>query len=274
MIKKVLVFLLFIASSTISISQTSRVRLLITAQGSKECIPYAVVENLNTGKNYVANEAGIIQVVMLSNKSCKLRVTALGYKTIDFDVVAATDTSMALEFEALELEEVRVYGERKTNLLRTQSGKISVPLRVMANVPKFIGEPDLLKAITIFPGVTSGMDGYSAIMVRGGNNDQNLYLLDDCPVFNINHLGGFTSLINTNSLKHVEIYKNSFPSHYGGKLSGVLDIKLRDGNKTEYHGEFSLGLVPSGMLVEGPIIKNRLSFLVSARVSYFDLINR
>ncbi|QKG79238.1 TonB-dependent receptor [Tenuifilum thalassicum] len=254
-------------------SQVYNVKLYVINKYSGDAIPYATCQLLNKGKGFVANENGYI-AFSYSKVIDSLKISSVGYeaRVVRFEVYS--DTIIKIGLDAIKIGEVKVYGDRKLNLLKAQSGKITVPLLSLESVPKFFGESDLLKSLMIYPGVASTLDGYSSLLIRGGNADQNLYLIDDCPVFNINHLGGFVSLFNTNALKYVDVYKNSFPSHLGGKTSGILDVKTRDGNRYNYHGELSLGIVSSGLLVEGPIIKNKMVFLTSFRTSYFDLINK
>jgi len=267
------VFILILMPLISFSQQLYKVELNVVDKSSGVGIPYATCQLLSNQKGFVANESGYISFVTTKGQN-SIKASSVGYNAAVLDFELVSDTALTLYLESIEIGEVKVYSDRKLTLLKAQSGKITVPLYAIESVPKFLGEPDLLKSLMIYPGITSTMDGYSSLLIRGGNSDQNLFLIDDCPVFNINHLGGFVSLFNTNSIKYVDVYKNSFPSQYGGKISGVIDIKTRDGNMYEYHGEVSLGIVSSGFLIEGPIIKNRMTFLTSFRTSYFDLINK
>jgi hypothetical protein len=262
---------LFVAATGSLTCQTGIVRGYVIDRNSKEVLPYATCIEETTGKGYVANEMGFLSF-KIAVPSIIVEVSYVGYKSGKFEIIRNADTLVFFTLDPIEIKEVQVIAERKALLLKAQSGKVTVPLRAIEAVPKFLGESDLLKSLSILPGVASGMEGYSNLLVRGGNADQNLYLLDGCPVFNINHLGGFVSLFNTNAIKHIDVYKNSFPASFGGKASSVVDVRLRDGDRESYKGEVSVGLLSSGILLEGPLIRNRMSFLFSGRATYFHLL--
>src|SRR5690606_12102213 len=146
------------------------------------------------------------------------------------------------------------------------------PISQMKNIPSLLGEKDMLKVLQLFPGVQKGREGSSGLYVRGGGPDQNLIILDDAVVYNAFHLFGFYSLFNGDALKSIELTKGGFPARYGGRLSSIVEMQMKEGNKEAIHGEVSLGLISSKMTIEGPIVKNKSSFLVSARRTYLDLL--
>lgn len=129
-----------------------------------------------------------------------------------------------------------------------------------------------MKAIQLMPGVQAGMEGSAGLYVRGGGPDQNLILLDGVPVYNVDHLLGFFSVFTPEAVKKVTLFKSSFPARFGGRLSSVIDVRTNDGDMKNYHGVVSVGLLTSKINFEGPIIKNRTSFNISARRSYIDLL--
>lgn len=155
-----------------------------------------------------------------------------------------------------------------------QMGRISIPVNQIKSIPSFLGEKDVMKTIQLMPGVQKGHEGSTGIYVRGGGPDQNLIILDDAVVYNANHLFGFFSLFNGDALKSVELIKGGFPARYGGRLSSVIEMNMKDGSKEKYSGEAGIGLISSRVVVEGPIIKNKASFLFSGRRTYLDALVR
>ena len=153
-------------------------------------------------------------------------------------------------------------------------GTINVPIAQIKSLPKLMGETDVLKVLQLLPGVQSGGEGTSGLYVRGGSPDQNLILLDGTPVYNAAHLFGFFSVFNADTLNNVELIKGGFPARYGGRLSSVLAISMKEGNMQQLHGEGALSLVASRLTLEGPIKKDVASFIVSARRTYLDVLAR
>jgi hypothetical protein len=156
----------------------------------------------------------------------------------------------------------------------TQMGKVDLPLKMLLKTPSIGGEPDIIKALQLTPGVKRGTEGGIGMYVRGGGNDENLVLMDGAPVYNSGHLLGFFSVFNSSALKDVQLYKSSFPAQYGGRLSSVLDVRTKEGSLEEYHASGSIGLISSSLSLSGPIIKNKLSGIVSARRTYIDKVYR
>lgn len=157
------------------------------------------------------------------------------------------------------------------NVQRTAMSVINLPVSQIKAIPVIAGERDVLKAIQFLPGVSAGSEGTTGFYVRGGNIDQNLVLLDEAVVYNPNHLFGLVSTFNVNALNSVNLIKGGFPAQYGGRLSSVLDVTMREGNKKKFSGEGGIGIISSNLTLEGPIQKGKSSFIVSARRSYLDL---
>lgn len=156
-------------------------------------------------------------------------------------------------------------------LSKAQMGVEVIDLRQIAKVPVLFGEKDVLKSLTLLPGIKSAGEGSSGFSVRGGAYDQNLILLDEAPVYNASHLLGFFSTFNSDAIKDLTVYKGGMPAQYGGRLSSVVDIKMKEGNNQQLHGSGGLGLIASRLALEGPIVKDKGSFLLTGRRTYADV---
>jgi len=210
----------------------------------------------------------------LTLPSMKLNLTAsfIGYQSVSGKLNLTKDTVINIRLSAgNDIEEVVVSGER-SDVEDTQMGKIDIPIKTIKSLPMLLGETDVLKAVQLLPGVQSGTEGTSGFYVRGGGPDQNLILLDGVPVYNVNHLFGFFSVFNADAINSVSIIKGGFPAHYGGRLSSVLDIRMKEGNNRKFGGAVSVGLISSKITLEGPIIKDRTSVLFTARRTYIDVL--
>ncbi len=157
------------------------------------------------------------------------------------------------------------------NVTRTEMGVIKLDPKAIESVPVLFGEKDIIKTLQLTPGVKSAGEGQSGFYVRGGGVDQNLILLDEAPVYNASHLLGFFSVFNSDALKDVTLYKGDIPAEYGGRASSVLDVKMKDGNNKKYTASGGIGLISSRLTVEGPIVKDKGSFIISGRRTYADL---
>jgi len=153
-------------------------------------------------------------------------------------------------------------------------GAINVPLTLIKSTPALLGEADVMKTIQLLPGVQAGTEGSAGVYVRGGGSDENLILLDGVPLYNVDHLFGFFSVFTPEAIKKVNFFKGSFPARFGGRLSSVIDVRTNDGDMKNYHGTIGVGLLSSKLQLEGPIIKDRTSFNISGRRSYWDLVTK
>lgn len=167
---------------------------------------------------------------------------------------------------------VVVARKRDNNVKVTQMGKISMPIEQIKSIPAFLGEVDILKAIQLIPGVRNAGEGSAGFYVRGGGPDQNLILLDDAVVYNSGHLFGFFSVFNADAIKNVTLIKGGMPAQYGGRLSSVLDVAMKEGNNQKFEVDGGVGLIASRLSIQGPIKKNKASFIVSARRTYIDAL--
>ncbi len=194
------------------------------------------------------------------------------YRFFDLNVNDST-VIVELSITAKKEEAVSVIGRKRLPIeQRTNMGQINVPVEIVKALPKFLGEADVLKTLQLLPGVQQGAEGTSGILVRGGGPDQNLILLDGSPLYNTQHLFGIFSTFNADALKNIEFYKGGFPARFGGRLSSVVDVVTKDGNMKEYHGVISVGAIMSKATIEGPIVKDKTSFMVSGRRSYLDVL--
>ncbi|WP_316822706.1 TonB-dependent receptor [Pedobacter gandavensis] len=203
----------------------------------------------------------------------EVAVSFIGYKTMlkQVDITDDVRLNFALE-EDNQLNEVVISATKKNeNVSSPQMGLQKLSVREINDVPVLLGERDVLKTLQLLPGIKSAGEGNSGFYVRGGATDQNLILLDEAPVYNASHLLGFFSTFNSDAIKDVSVYKGGMPAQYGGRLASVLDIKMNDGNRKEFTAEGGIGLISSRLKVEGPIVKDKGSFMVSARRTYMDL---
>lgn len=219
-----------------------------------------------------ANEYGFYSL-SLPKGNYTLKVSFVGYD--EKRIVIKLDSSMNINFKLESqkaLAEVVVYAKRKDdNLTKAVMGTETLNMKDIAKVPVVFGEKDILKTIQLLPGIKSAGEGNSGFYVRGGAADQNLILLDEAPVYNASHLLGFFSTFNSDAIKDATIIKGNSPSQYGGRLSSVLDIKMKEGNNKDYNVNGGIGLISSRLSVEGPIQKDKSSFIISGRRTYADL---
>ena len=242
--------------------------------GSGELLPgvIAYIPSLRIGTT--TNNYGFYSITLAETDSLFVRFSYVGYTTEVRLVYLHTDQELNIEMESgVLLDEVSVSASARERISSSaRMSNISVPVTQIKGVPALLGEKDVLKVIQLMPGVQKGSEGSSGLYVRGGGPDQNLIILDDAIVYNASHLFGFFSLFNGNALKSVELTKGGFPARYGGRLSSVLDMSMKEGNKEEWRGEGGIGLISSNITVEGPLVKEKSSVLVSARRTYVDLI--
>ncbi|MBO7482029.1 MAG: TonB-dependent receptor, partial [Bacteroidales bacterium] len=222
-----------------------------------------------------ANGYGFYSLTLPSG-SYDLIYSFIGYSddTIHVNLVADKTLTVHLSSSAIMTQEVVVSAERKANVQSSQMSVVRLPVETVKTLPAFMGEVDVLKTIQLMPGVQSAGDGNAGFYVRGGGPDQNLILLDEATVYNASHLFGFFSVFNADAVKDMEMFKGGMPAEYGGRISSVLNISMKNGNMKEYHIEGGIGSVSSRFTVQGPIVKDKASFIVSARRTYIDALIR
>jgi outer membrane receptor for ferrienterochelin and colicin len=231
------------------------------------------VYNALTLKGITTNAFGFYSLT-LPVGAIKLTASYIGYQTAVIDFNLSRDTLINIRLSpVINLDEVVISAEKaKSAVLSTQMSMTELSSKSIKSLPMLLGEVDVLKALQLLPGVKGGNEGTSGIYVRGGGPDQNLILLDGVPVYNANHLFGFFSVFNPDAIQSVKLITGGFPARYGGRLSSVLDIRMRDGNNKKFSAEGSVGIISSKLTVEGPIIKDKTSFIVSGRRTYIDVL--
>jgi len=277
--KLFLFFLLFsITSAPFLLSAQQRFAISGTVRDAStgETLIGATVKLQSTAQNSgIATNAYGFYSLTATEGEYTLIVTYSGYQSNTQKI--ALNKALKINIDLIsgsDLQEVVISAaERKDeNVKSPQMGLNKINMNDLDNVPVLLGEKDVLKTIQLLPGVKAGGEGNTGFFVRGGAADQNLILLDEATVYNSSHLLGFFSTFNADAIKDVSLYKGGMPSQYGGRLSSVLDVKMQDGNDKEYGLEGGLGLIASRIKAEGPIVKNKSSFMFSARRTYVDLL--
>ena len=225
-------------------------------------------------KGQISDRNGRFTLSLPQNKKLEMTISFVGYQAQQIQLQLQNDTTLNIGLKQdNRLEEVNVYAEQRLSGIETsQMSAIEVPIEQVKKLPMLFGEVDVMKALQKLPGVQSASDGQAGIYVRGGGYDQNQITLDGATLYNAEHLKGFVSAINPDLVRSLSFYKGAFPARYGGQLSSVVDVDIKDGNMQQYHGEVSLGMLSSKIHAEGPIWKDRTSFNIGARLSYFDKI--
>jgi hypothetical protein len=221
------------------------------------------------------NSYGYFSLTLPTGKY-SLIVQFLGYKTkaIPLELKENIQLAFDMEEESIALKEITITGEKNNNNVVRSELISKINVRDIQNIPVILGEKDILKTIQLLPGVTPAGEGNAGFFVRGGGVDQNLILLDEAPVYNPSHLLGFFSTFNSDAIKDITLYKGGFPPEYGGRLSSVVDIKMNDGNNKQFHVSGGIGIIASRVSIEGPILRNKGSFMIAARRTYADLFLR
>ncbi|MBN2867418.1 MAG: TonB-dependent receptor, partial [Flavobacteriaceae bacterium] len=230
-----------------------------------------IIPELNTGTT--TNEYGFYSIT-LPEGNYNVIISYLGYaetsETINLNEDIIKNFSLVESVESLD-EVVITENVERLNIRKPQMSVNALKASTIKEIPVVLGEPDVIKAITLLPGVTNAGEGSSGFNVRGGAADQNLILLDEATVFNSSHLFGLFSVFNPDAIKDLKLYKGGIPSRYGGRVSSVLDIYQKEGNSKEFHANGGIGLVASRLLAEGPLKKDKGSFLFGGRSSYAHL---
>ncbi|MEM9837173.1 MAG: TonB-dependent receptor, partial [Bacteroidota bacterium] len=248
----------------------------ITEAGSGEAIYGATVYHPASKRGTAANEYGFFSLQVDQAQNHQLRFSAMGYRDT---LLAAScqartcEVSIVLTPTSALLETVTVSANSELSSQQFRNGVTTLSALDIQRTPVLLGEKDILKSLQLLPGVSNPREGFGGLFVRGGSPDQNLILLDDAPVYNAFHLFGFLSVFNPDAVRHVALHKGVFPARYGGRLSSVLDLRMKEGNREGFHGSGGIGLIAARVNLEGPIGKSKkFSYLLSGRRSYVDLL--
>ncbi len=259
-----------------SVSQSVTLSGFIKESGSGELLPGISVFVPGTPHGTVSNTYGFYSLTLpLQTDTVGVVFSSVAYQSQVHNWYGREDIILNIFMEsATLLEEVSISARRQNNFVSQtpQMSKLELPIAQVKKIPAFLGEKDVLKVLQLMPGVQKGSEGQSGLYVRGGGPDQNLVILDEAIVYNANHLFGFFSIFNGDALKSVELTKGGFPAQFGGRLSSVLEMNMKEGNKEKLKGEGGIGLVASRLTLEGPLAKGKSSFLVSGRRTYIDIL--
>lgn len=268
------VFIILELFSTRAYCQNLTVSGTVTDNSSGESLILATVYDEKTEKWTTSNKYGYFSLRLPPGEK-RILFSYIGYKSeiVEFELLTDTILNIKLIPDA-NIEEVVIKANPPSQrILSSQMSTLELPMQKVNSVPFLLGETDVIKLLQLMPGVVSGMEGSSGLYVRGGGPDQNLILLDGVPVYNANHLFGFYSIFNSDAIQSVTLIKGGLPARYGGRLSSVLDIRMKEGNMKEIKGTASIGIISSKLTIEGPLIKDKTSFIISGRRTYLDALS-
>ena len=243
---------------------------------SGETLRGATIAEPGQSRAVQTNNYGYFSLTLPEN-TFNILVSFVGYesKIIHIDSFSSSTFTIYLSPVSYNLQQVIISSKkRESNVQSAQMGKVDLSIAEIKAIPSFLGETDILKALQLLPGVRNAGEGNSGFYVRGGGPDQNLVLLDDAVVYNTGHLFGFFSVFNADAVKSVSLIKGGFPAQYGGRLSSVIDIVMKDGNINKTEVDAGIGLIASRFSIQGPLVKNKASYILSARRTYIDAITK
>jgi hypothetical protein len=263
------------ASCPVFAQQQITISGFVREKGSLELLPGVNVYLQNATIGTATNTYGFYSVTVPKSDSITLSFSFVGYERQSVQIKNAVDQQIDISLSSVnQLDEVVVSGRRQDEKVSqsVQMSQIEVPISQIKKIPAFFGEKDVIRVLQLMPGVQKGTEGQTGLYVRGGGPDQNLIILDDAVVYNASHLFGFFSVFNSDALKSVELTKGGFPARYGGRLSSVVEMNMKEGSKDKLHGEGGIGLISSRLTLEGPLANKKASFLISARRTYIDVL--
>jgi len=242
----------------------------ILASNTDEIVKDAVIIHVQSNRYAISNETGFYLLSVPSGKS-RIELHHMAYDDQVFEVEIKSDTTINLVLKPHEIPMITIIGEQS---LRDQTllGKIIINPATISSLPSFAGEPDLVKGLTMLPGVLPDNKGFSNMYVRGGGRQNNLFLIDGSPLYLSNHAWGFLSPFNLDMIRTIDFYKGGFPARFGGKTASIVDIATRDGNKQKHKQDLQIGLLQSKILLEGPLIADKTSYILGFRASYLDAL--
>jgi len=272
--KKSIVFIICILWVQIIYSQNIIISGFIKDKESHEPLIGADIFDSKLQKGTVTNSFGYYSISFKRGDSIDLIYSYIGYDYVEFHSLAKSHLNKDVYLQTNNLlKTVEVTASRRIEE-RTSISMLSIPLKQIKTMPALMGETDIMRSFQLMPGVQGGKEGSSGIYVRGGSPDQNLFLLDDIPLYYVSHIGGFISTFDPNAISHVKLYKGGFPARYGGRLSSVVDIRMKNGNKQKTSGEIAIGTLSMKFSLEGPIKKDSSSYFLSLRRCNIDLVTR
>lgn len=272
--RKFLLVVFVLWSIIASAQKTIKVYGVVSDEKTGELLQAATIKNSSDIQgSSITNMYGYYSINIQPNRTVNIEVSFVGYQTQSFTLKLSGDTVLDVKLiPGIELGEFTISASKVTSGNKTQIGMLALANDVIKWAPFVAGESNVMASLKTLPGVSAGKEGSSELYVRGGSNDQNLVLLDKAPVYNLNHAFGLLSVFNSSALKNVSLYKGGIPAEFGGRLSSVLDITIKEGNRQSLNGDFTISTIAATVTAEGPIIKDKASFLVSARRSWPDIL--
>lgn len=269
-----ILFLLITASNAFSQEKFTLSGTIADHSNNETLIGASIIISEAKSTSTVTNSYGFYSIT-LPKGDYTVIISYMGFESIqeNISLTANTTKNFSMFEKSSTLGEVVVtVNENKTRIFKPEMSVNKLPISTIKKMPAVMGEVDVLKSLLQLPGVTNAQEGASGFNVRGGSVDGNLVLLDEAAVYNTSHLFGFFSVFNSDVIKDLKLYKGGIPANYGGRVSSVLDIYQKEGNNKEYHVNGGIGLISSRLLVEGPIVKEKSSFVVAGRGTYAHLL--
>ncbi len=278
--KRILIIILLLFAFTIARPEESLERYsisgYITDAASGEALIGATIYVKEIKGGSITNPYGYYSIP-LEPGNYHIEFRYVGYSTVtqQIDLLENKEINIELEEVNRELEEVVIMAEKdNSNVQSVEMSVNKLDIKTIERIPALLGEVDIIKSIQLLPGVSTVGEGASGFNVRGGSVGQNLVLLDEAPVYNSSHLLGFFSVFNPDAVKDVKLYKGGIPAQYGGRISSILDIRMKEGNQKKFGAEGGVGTIFSRLTLEAPIVKDKSSFVVAGRRSYIDVLAR
>lgn len=241
----------------------------------REALVGATIFDPNSQSGTITNAFGFFSLTLPAAPP-RLRISYVGYETFWLTLVpdSTLNLTILLQEQSTRLGEITVTDNRihQEAVGSVRMGTLSLKPSEVNRIPSFAGEADLLKVMQLMPGVTQGNEATSGMYVRGGTDDQNLVMLDDAVIYNVGHLFGFFSVFNTDAINDIQMIKGAFPAKYGGRLSSVMDIRMNEGSLQRWNLTGGVGLLTSRLMIDGPLIKDKMSFMLAGRRTYFDQV--
>ncbi|MDD2550563.1 MAG: TonB-dependent receptor plug domain-containing protein [Bacteroidales bacterium] len=262
---------ILIFTATLSLwSQGVTLHGFVREKGTDESLPGATIALADRTRGVVSNEYGYFSL-MLAKGEVDIQVSFVGYQPALYTLKMVSDSLVIFHLEPTSIEEVRIVS-RRVDISANDPNMTTLSMKQVKKIPHLLGEHDIMKALALTAGVNTGTDGSSSIHVRGGTPDQNLVLLDGATVYNNNHLFGLFSVFNPEAIQSVEIIKNGYPARFGGRLSSVVNVSMKEGNREHIKSNLSISPLTSQFTIDGPVVKDKSSFMFSSRAAYLSVI--
>ncbi|MFT6937073.1 MAG: hypothetical protein ACJA1N_001373 [Saprospiraceae bacterium] len=274
--RKLINISLLLFLSTVTFAQDFTLSGFMRDAATGEELLYATVLVKETGQGVTTNLYGFYSLT-LPKGDYTVQYSYLGMTTMEVQIALSVNIKQDIELSSggINLDEIVIKAKKENeNVTNTEVSTVTLSMKDAKLIPVLLGEQDILKTMQLLPGVSANSEGSSGFFVRGGDADQNLILLDEAPIYNASHLLGFFSVFNSDALKDVKLYKGGMPAEYGGRVSSVMDIRMKNGNMKEWKVSGGVGLISSRLTAEGPIQKDKGSVIVSARRTYADVLAR